>query len=208
MNNANNKRATARITTPKKRKTVAEATEKVGDNATSNNESKCPISYQVILFEQMVGGEVVPIRRSGSRIRTFYDAANPFLARQDALIYASGLAQIVLNEPQRNGLVFDSPDVARAKGYRNYNSWGLEIWMIDLRDDDQYLIYDGSCEPSEVTLEYLDGEYYMLQSLGYGTDSYDTITDDETTYRCINSKVNLVEFDKPETDKSSNNAAA
>ncbi len=183
--------------------TVANSTDKgveyAADNKNVELQPECPISYLVGLFEWQVGDGENPTSRSGYRESCLFNRPDPFESRRDSIIYAAGLASLLENEHKLGGLVFDSPGVAKNKGYRNYNGYRIEVFMVDHIHKVELLIYDRAGEPSEHTLECLDEEYFHLASLGYEPKRFSVGSDGSAFYRYIESRNGFVEFGEPES---------
>lgn len=199
-------------TTPRgvERKIKTDVTDSVLNNADAVIEStnvgqECPICYVVLFSENLVGGEeIMPTRMVGNRESLMFNNPNPFYARQEAVIYATGLAFLTENEHKLGGLKFDSPSVAESKGFRDFNCYSIQIFMVNLQDEDDLLmIYERPGIPSEDTLSSLDVEFNLLESMGYTTDKYfDVQSKGGQYFKCIESRTGLVKFDNPAPSES------
>lgn len=172
------------------------------ENSTSI-EQECPISYQVFLSERKLGGEKKQTRKSGHRESRLFTDPNPLLARQEAVIFATGLSLLAENEHRWVTSVFDTPSESKFKRYLNYNQWSIEIRLINNQNGDTFLIYDSAGDPSYDTLKALDTEFYLLDSLGCTDRKYFVVDGgDGKWYKCINSKIGLVKFEEPHSSDS------
>ncbi len=168
------------------------------ESNSKTNDLKCRVSYIVSLWEEKVGDGEKPLRQSGYRESCLFNNPDPFQSRKDAVIYATGLCSLIENEHRHGGLTFHSPKEAESKGYRNYNAYSVEIYLIDHQENDSIMIYDGDGVPSEDTLGALDSEFFLLESLGYTTNEWFYVKHEGEMYKCINSKAGFVEFDVPD----------
>ena len=151
------------------------------------SELKCRISYLVALWEDKVGDGVKPKSLTGYRESCLFNNSDPFQARKDAVIYATGLCSLIENEHQHGGLTFHSPKEAESRGYRNHNSYMVEIFLIDHQENESLMIYDGAGDPSEDTLDALDSELFLLESIGYKTNEWFSVKHEGQVYRQLSS---------------------